>query len=357
MDKTTVTTPGEKPNTPTSPIELVVNTYDFCNNRESFKRYGRMTERKDGLTCDFTASGVEFYGILQGDVILSLSCSADTYFTVFIDGVRQEERFYATSSTEQLCIASFAEAGEHTVCVLKQTEAQWSLCVLRSVSVTGFLYPAPAEREFLIEFIDDSITCGYGNMRPDVSADALLAETQNGMNTYAAIAATRLDADISVFARSGIGLYTTPHSLTYHMTDVYDRVSPMSNASQKWDMQVNAPDVVILNLGTNDSGANATNSPQPYNANDFKQACVTFVKTLQEAYGKEDIIFILCTGMMVKGVTTPTAEAATILQSEGINAYALDLPIRSHSSGHPLYSQHMACADILYEKIVELLTQ
>ena len=320
---------------------------------------GRTAEQDGVRVLRNTACGFEitFYGkklTADWEVV-----SGESAIAVLLDGEEDPEADKRIVKADgKLVLAEFDTAGTHTVRVQKVSEESISVLALRSLTVEkgGLLETEPIDR-VKIEVYGDSITCGYGNMRPQPEGDALLADTQNGLNTYAAIAARRLDADYRVFARSGIGLYTNPHGLTYHMPDVMDRISPMSPASDKWDMQANAPDVVIINLGTNDCGANATNSPQAYNANDFKAACVAFVKTLYEAYGNEDVVFVLCTGMMTKSVTAPTAEAATVLQSEGINAHALDLPIRSHASGHPLYSQHLAAADVLYEKLAELLTQ
>lgn len=318
---------------------------------------GRTAEQDGVRELRNTACGFEvsFYGKA---LTAEFSVTAATAISVLLDGEEDPEADKRVITAGGPCvIAEFNTVGLHTVRVHKVSEESLSVLTLASLSVEkGGLVEGEKVDRLKIEVYGDSITCGYGNMRPKPEGDALMADTQNGLNTYATIVATRLGADCSVFARSGIGLYTNPHGLAYHMTDVYNRISPMSPATALWDMQANAPDIVILNLGTNDAGANATNSPQAYNANDFKQACIAFVKTLYEAYGNEDIIFVLCTGMMVKNVTAPTSEAAAVLQSEGINAHALDLPIRSHSSGHPLYNQHMACADVLYEKLLELLT-
>lgn len=314
---------------------------------------GRTAEQDGVRVLRNTACGFEitFYGkklTADWEVV-----SGESAIAVLLDGEEDPEADKRIVKADgKLVLAEFDTAGTHTVRVQKVSEESISVLALRSLTVEkgGLLETEPIDR-VKIEVYGDSITCGYGNMRPQPEGDALLADTQNGLNTYAAIAARRLDADYRVFARSGIGLYTNPHGLTYHMPDVMDRISPMSPASDKWDMQANAPDVVIINLGTNDCGA------ANFSFADFRAHVVSFVKNLQEAYGKTDIIFVLCTGMMVKNVTASTAEAATVLQSEGINAHALDLPIRSHASGHPLYSQHLAAADVLYEKLAELLTQ
>lgn len=63
---------------------------------------------------------------MVGDVTLYISCDSETYFTVFIDGERVEERLHASKDIDQLVIASFEEAGEHNIRFLKQTEPQWS---------------------------------------------------------------------------------------------------------------------------------------------------------------------------------------------------------------------------------------
>ena len=343
MDKTPVTTPEEKPNTPIKPLELVANTYHLCNNRENFKRYGRMTEHKDGLTCDFTASGIEFYGILQGDVILSLSCSADTYFTVFIDNVRQEERFYATSTTEQLCIASFAEAGEHTVRVLKQTEAQWSLCVLKNVSVTGFLYPAPAEREFLIEFIGDSITSGYGNLGDPSTPVAGIALMQDGTQAFAFLTAESLDVDHNMVSCSGIGIakgWTAINELDFYQRDCYYR-----DPDARYHGSVRSPDLIVINLGTNDQDRGCEEQA-------FKSGMRKLLTYIREQYPDVPIIWMY--NMMTYGCFTWARPIIAEFGGEGAGIYTLQLtPNKLGAGNHPSLEAHYAASEQLTAFIKE----
>lgn len=343
MDKTPVTTPEEKPNTPTKPLELVANTYHLCNNRENFKRYGRMTEHKDGLTCDFTASGIEFYGILQGDVILSLSCSADTYFTVFIDNARQEERFYATSTTEQLCIASFADAGEHTVRVLKQTEAQWSLCVLNNVSVTGFLYPAPAEREFLIEFIGDSITSGYGNLGDPSTPVAGIALMQDGTQAFAFLTAETLDVDHNMVSCSGIGIakgWTAINELDFYQRDCYYR-----DPDARYHGSVRSPDLIVINLGTNDQDRGCEEQA-------FKSGMRKLLTYIREQYPDVPIIWMY--NMMTYGCFTWARPIIAEFGGEGAGIYTLQLtPNKLGAGNHPSLEAHYAASEQLTAFIKE----
>ena len=74
----------------------------LSRNAAKVRRLGRTQVLATGLACDHTASGIEFKGNFEGDVNVKIrtamvksSCSK-TYFTVYVDGVRQSERFEAS---------------------------------------------------------------------------------------------------------------------------------------------------------------------------------------------------------------------------------------------------------------------
>ena len=331
MNETTATSPEQQPVTSSKPIELVANTYDFCKNREHFKRYGRMQELKNGLTCDFTASGVEFCGIMQGDVVISLSCSADTYFTVYVDGVRQEERFYANLSTQVLCVASLLEAGEQHIKVVKQTEAQWALCVLKSVSLTGFLYPAPTEREFLIEFIGDSITCGYGNLGNPSTPVAGIALMQDGTQTFAYLTAEALDVDYNMVSCSGIGIakgWTSVNELTF-----YQRASHYRDETISYHGSSRTPDLIVINLGTNDQDRGCEEEA-------FKSGMRELVTYIRDLYGS-DVPIVWMYNMMTYGCFTWARAVIEEFGGENANIYTLQLtPNKLGAGNHPSLEAH-----------------
>ena len=116
--------------------KITTANYPLAQHLDKLKVYGRSSVVGTGISCDFTASGIEFSAYLEGDVKLKLTCTADTYFTVYVDGVRMEDRKMATTSTSELTVASFAEGGDHTILVLKQTEPWMSLSVLESLEFT-----------------------------------------------------------------------------------------------------------------------------------------------------------------------------------------------------------------------------
>lgn len=345
---------------------FVFPEFSECDHSNELITYlGRTAEEGNARVFRNTASGFEvtFYGKKLVAEMTSSGREA-AMMAVLLDGETDPEAVKLDLTRDgkngKFVLAEFDKAGVHTVRVQKVTEESISVASLRSLTVEdGGLLPTEEKKGLRIVAYGDSITCGYGNMRPDVSVDGLYATTQNGLMTYSALAAAKLGAEYEAFARSGIGLYTNAHNMAYNMLDVYDYISPIGDGSQKWDMAANAPDIVVINLGTNDTGANANNANSIpdgmplYSHDGIRAAYVEFVEKLNAAYG-EGVIYFLVGGMMTNGTNTAMQEAAAILQEQGINANAVILPGRSgYSSGHPMLYDHEAAADVLYNAIVE----
>lgn len=81
-----------------------LTTFNIIDIRENIKKIGRASDTDDGIALDWTASGIEFNAECSGDVALKIqaSCTSpqsgahnndkDCYYTVYIDGVRQNNR-------------------------------------------------------------------------------------------------------------------------------------------------------------------------------------------------------------------------------------------------------------------------
>jgi lysophospholipase L1-like esterase len=115
------------------------------------------------------------------------------------------------------------------------------------------LLPPPERPSRWIEFIGDSITAGHGN-EAETKEAPLKPETENFLKTYAALTAQSLQAQPVVQAWSGIRLtrgqpgdVTTPDRWGRILADKGDSV---------WDFSI-IPEVVVINLGTNDFGGKA----------------------------------------------------------------------------------------------------
>lgn len=181
-------------------------------------------------------------------------------------------------------VVSNLPAGRHVIELVKRTEA--------SVGVTQFLgfqtgddtrlLPTSA-RPRRIEVIGDSISCGYGNEAPGKEHNFAPA-TENAWLAYGAVASRAVNADYVCVAWSGKKLW--PNN---SIVDLYGRTLPAS-AESKWDFAAWTPDVVVINLGTNDF--NAKENPEEAG---WVEAYVGFIKQIRARYPKAPIYCALGT--------------------------------------------------------------
>ena len=116
--------------------------------------------------------------------------------------------------------------------------------------------PTP-ESDLRIEFIGDSITCGYG-VEGKTAYEGFKTTTENFMKSYAYLTAQKLGAEYSAVCYSGHGIisgYSNDGTINADslVPPYYEQYSKKSDYSEKWDFESAPNDVVVINLGTNDS--------------------------------------------------------------------------------------------------------
>ena len=202
------------------------------------------TTRPEAPRASWSASTVAFT-VDGGDVSATFNDAGKNHWQVVING--QPTAVLALQAGEHsYSVATDLPAGRHTIELVKRTEPSLGSSQLTGLRIddSAKLLPTPA-RSRRIEIIGDSITCGFGNEAPNKEAP-FKPETQNAWLTYGAIAARALDADYVAIASSGKKLW--PDNT---IVALYDRVLHES-ATPKWDFAAWTPDVVVINLGTND---------------------------------------------------------------------------------------------------------
>lgn len=127
-------------------------------------------------------------------------------------------------------------------------------------------HPAGANLRF--EFIGNSITCGYGTEVTDRSP--FNDSTSNFCHGYAYLTAKAFDAEIMTVARSGIGIYRNygeKDSALYYgcMPDNYEKL--WLDSDKKWDFSKFTPDLLFINLGTNDTWEMSSFNTEKYEKN------------------------------------------------------------------------------------------
>ncbi|HEY3495522.1 MAG TPA: SGNH/GDSL hydrolase family protein [Polyangiaceae bacterium] len=276
-------------------------------------------------------------------------------YTVVVDGEVQD-KLVATSGMNQL--AEGLSPGEHTVELYRRTEAQQGVAQIGGFDFAGGELLAPPAVTRRLEFIGDSITCGYGNEGPDMSCP-FTPQTENHYLTYGAITARNLNAELSTVAWSGKGVVCNygddASSCTNPLPTYYDRILP-DDANSQWDFSRFQPDAVVVNLGTNDfSTSDDPDEPT------FEGAYRDLLEHLREVYPNAHI---LCTNgpmlsnddltrarlyieNVVAELADPKISSFEIAPQDGSDGYGCDW--------HPSLERHEKMAMVVTEALREAL--
>ncbi len=215
--------------------------------------------------------------------------SGKNYAMAWIDGA-PIKKFRLDASDGFYALANGLDAGEHTVEVVRITE-----CFLGLTHFRGFVLDQGARPlawrgtpDRKIEFIGDSITCGYGVEADDPKLHFEPA-TENFCLGYSGRTARTLDADYVVVARSGIGMLRNYDGPREGSDDAMPQVYPHTfymRPETDWDFHRFAPDVVCLNLGTNDFSTTGVDVDK------FVATYVRFVNMLRMRYPDAQIVIL-----------------------------------------------------------------
>ena len=252
--------------------------------------------------------------------------------------------------------------GEHTVVLHKRSGTDFGSIFIGDITTDGTLISTePRERQ--IEVIGDSISVGYGLDGTNPCANT--AEVENNRKTYGVLAAEALDADYSIVAWSGRGLtrtYADPSGDTSPvMPELYTRYGANDPANSYTFPEEWIPDVVVINLGTNDWSYLDVRDPMDPAV--FTEAMIEFVQSIQGNY--PNATFFLLTSPMLND-DYPTAGDAqhsthaealenVITEIGGGNMHLVDWPAQGSDVGcdyHPNAATHAAQADVLAKAII-----
>ena len=263
----------------------------------------------------FNYPGVQVIAAFEGTSLKMLAKPGSGYFMAQID---QAEPFKVAFRGERDSVVTLATAlpeGCHTVRLMYAIEGYefypefWGFILDEGRS----LVDAPALPIRKIEFVGNSITCGYGN-EGTKKEEHFEYETENHYYSYASITARNLNAQHWVVARSGIGAYRnygeaktgSPRScmpVQYEYTGYAWDLKLREEATflrEKWDFCRYQPDVICINLGTNDLSTNN------YDTSLLKQGYQKLYKLVRQHNLKAKIVFL--TGSMLYKQELQTAK-------------------------------------------------
>ena len=335
--------------------------YNFMS-EELFDFEGRILKDGNVAYLGFTNSRVSFF--CKGKKLRCLIRSNITEdvnmagVSVYIDHkLIDRETLVIDKSEAWYDICELPDDEIHMVTILKLTEAAMSYVALVELEICdGELVKGgfPKKPELKLEFIGDSITCGYGVLGEPESEYTLREE--NGLLTYAQIATDILDARVRFFSVSGYGAFVDYEgNVEGNVPRLYPYVNWFADKEMLYDYNEYVPDVIVINLGTNDSG----HIHKDWVQEGFIKSYSNFVIRLKEIYPNTKILCIC--GTLCDIMFEWIEKAICVCEERGVkDIYMRRLPYHNvaedgMASQHPSITTHQKDGKRVADFIREIL--
>lgn len=344
---------------------------------ENVKLTGRTELIDDTLWCAFSGTGADFVytgkGLditIVGDGAATVGSDNQARVAVYVNGERVVDEMI-DSAEKTFRVAESDEITTSEIQIIKLSETAQSTIGIKPFVLAEGESVAPAEAKPLkIEFIGDSITCGYG-VDDEVKENHFSTSTEDVTKAYAYKTAQLLDADYSMVSISGWGVisgYTNSPDKKADSQQIplyYGKLGYSYNkfagttAPQDidWDFSRFKPDIIVINLGTND---NSYVKGDKDKRAEFEAAYMDFIGQVRENNPDADIFCVL--GIMGAELFNEMGEAAIIYSEDNGDdkVHFLQLPTQDGTLGyaadwHPTEATHEVAAEYLAGEIKNTL--
>ena len=301
-----------------------------------------------GFSVRFQGSG------LAAEIYSNVPDSRNTaYLKVYIDGEEREDIPLKKDIQMVMLAEDLDPAVEHTVEVRKRTNAKSSTAgVSRLVLMDGKVLEPEKPKERLIEFLGDSLTVGYVASKEGKTAGAWSTMTEDVTGSYCPQVAKAFGAEYQVVAISGCGVVrNNGGDADVLFPEIYRERDLYNDPGKAYDFAVQ-PDVIVINLGTNDeSEANKNLSGKT-----FRKGLTAFLKEVREFHPDAQILYtygLVRTGLSedIQTVIGQLREAGDekihYLQLEQCQKWELNL-------NHTVSTAYVSRGDAIIQKIREI---
>lgn len=242
-------------------LKIIVMEYPHNKNisysDENITYEGRVV--LDGTSAQYFYPGSSISVNFTGTTLYGVFNKVVAYYWVEIDDEEPFKLFTRSKANwidgDTFCLAKNLKPGIHSAKITLCSEG-----IFKKPMFYGFVIDdsaevvKPAEKTTKFEFIGNSITCGYGTEVTDRSP--FNDSTSNFCHGFAYLTAKAFNAELMVVARSGIGVYRNygdDESASEYgcLPDNYEKL--WLESSKTWDFSKFSPNVVFVNLGTNDT--------------------------------------------------------------------------------------------------------
>ncbi len=242
--------------------------HSFKPVKENVKIYGRTAFDEGSLWLGLSGTGIgfNFSGSkveidVHGDDA-PVSEDEGERLLLYADGELKKDVILGNGRKQT--IMTELSKGTHTVKLIKASECMSGTAKIDEIRVDSQKIAPEKKGDHTIEFIGDSITCGYAVESVNTDDGFKLAQ-ENVTKTYAYKTAEHFNADASYVGYSGCGVVSayTPNPKKKNedklMKDFYGLTGHCGAKMDgkridriKWEF-VEDPELIVINLGTNDS--------------------------------------------------------------------------------------------------------
>lgn len=358
---------------------------------EHYKIYGRTDETQNPLPLFFNGSGIEV-NVTGTELWIDIDVDFDMHepwIWTALNGAFMSRQMLA-AGTYSLCLfRSMSPESVKNVQFFRELQAmsEDTTCrlLIKGLRSDGEFRPV-APKRYKLEFIGDSITSGEGTYGAKEDTD-WLAMYMSCSRDYARMVSDALGAEYRMVSQGGWGvLCGWDNDPRHNIPSRYEKICGLAEgemnerlgAAKPYDFTSWVPDVIIVNLGTND--ASAFNQPAwtdpvtgqtfqqrkeadgTYNADDlarFKLAVIDFLGMIRRNNLTSHIVWAY--GMLGYDLTLAITDAMNTYQRQtgDTNTAFLQLPdttdetVGSHA--HPGEKSHARAAQVVVEYLEKFL--
>lgn len=346
----------------------------YSATENNVRALGRTTLKDDIRYLGYSYSGIEFETTAKTVAVTLWTDGAygpetlKAWVAVFInDESVPSKRFSLDEEESSYVLYENEEVQCIKVRLVKLSEAAFAKVGIKTIEIEGNLESIrptqPKKRK--MEFIGDSITCGYGN-EGVCDVDAFTTRFENPWLGYAVQVAEQLEAEVQLVSWSGIGVYSSwtvtdePNRellmpKLYRYTDL--ALLEVIGEKEKWIFTNFEPDAIIIHLGTNDASYTKGIKER---IDQFGSAYYDFIKEVRQYNPNAMILCVL--GVMGQELYSEIEKQVIRFREEEQDKQvaSLCLTLQSEmdgigSDGHPSIKTHQKLADEISEQIQKIL--
>lgn len=322
----------------------------------------RIMGRHEVVTADsvrFGASGVMVsVGFTGGSIAIDLhdefrGGSSYNWFTVVIDGT-ERHRFRTVAGQTRYVLAEGLAPGAHRLDLIKDTEGQNGWNAITGVHAEALipLPPAPVRK---IEFIGDSITCGFGVDDSLIGCkDGTWFDQHRASHAFGPLTARRFDAQYMLTGFSGMGMYRNWNSLAPVVPQRYDGVFADYEESPSWNHASYSPQLIVVAVGTNDfSDGDGVTPRAAFDPEAYHTAYAGFVARLRSIHPQARILLTASPTMNAEKLAL---QLELLRRIEGVTVYSFKNRYNQGCNGHPNAAEQRQMSDELIPVISSLMS-